>query len=179
MNFWILIVDYFTYLSNVKSWGTICLKFWSIILVKFIKNTTNISLEDFFCQQKKNKDVFSTWNLGTVDPTNHEYGEGDGDVFTYSHLGISHGDLKRFSYPRPSNHCPTCSCQHRVITDALLLYELITCFHEFLNYESTTYFFKKNYWFIFLWGRTFWLRSKVWKKIIVYFNNNRNTVCSP
>ena len=73
-------------------------------------------------------------NLGTVDPANSNgYGEGDGDVFTFSHLGISHNDLKRFSYPRASNHCPTCACQHLVISDALLLYELITCFHEFCN----------------------------------------------
>lgn len=58
---------------------------------------------------------------GAVDPVNHEHEEGDGDVFTFSHLGISHADLKRFSYPRASNHCPTCACQHFVITDALLL----------------------------------------------------------
>ena len=41
---------------------------------------------------------------------------GSDDVFR-----LSHADLKRFSYPRPSNHCPTCSCQHYVVTNALLL----------------------------------------------------------
>ena len=41
---------------------------------------------------------------------------GSDDVFP-----LTHADLKRFSYPRPSNHCPTCSCQHYVVTNALLL----------------------------------------------------------
>jgi len=34
---------------------------------------------------------------------------------------LIHADLKRFSYPRPSNHCLTCSCQHYIVTNALLL----------------------------------------------------------
>ena len=38
-----------------------------------------------------------------------------------------------------------------------IMYELITCFHEFCNYESMI-FFTKSHWFIFLRDRTFWLR---------------------
>ena len=44
-----------------------------------------------------------------------------------------------------------------------IMYELITCFHEFCNYESMI-FFTKSYLFIFLRGRTFWLRSNYGKK---------------
>jgi len=109
---------------------------------------------------------------GTVDPANHEYGEGDGDVFTYSHLGISHGDLKRFSYPRPSNHCPTCSCQHRVITDALLLSrEKKRVSEELFEQESA----KKN---MALTDSAFHIQTKAAgpnqmgkRKTIVLFNN--------
>ena len=52
--------------------------------------------------------------VGTVDVVDkHESNE---DVYP-----LTHADLKRFSYPRPSNHCPTCSCQHFIVTNALLL----------------------------------------------------------
>lgn len=51
---------------------------------------------------------------GTVQEVDDKHGSDD--VFP-----LNHADLKRFSYPRPSNHCPTCSCQHYVVTNALLL----------------------------------------------------------
>ena len=34
---------------------------------------------------------------------------------------MSCANFKRFSYPKASNHCPTCACTHYVLTDALLL----------------------------------------------------------
>jgi len=43
------------------------------------------------------------------------------DEDMYPSTPLSHTNLKRFTYPRASNHCPTCSCHHYIITDALLL----------------------------------------------------------
>jgi len=62
---------------------------------------------------------------GTVDNE-----EGNEDAFP-----LTPADLKRFSYPRPSNHCPTCSCQHYVVTDALLLKRKIAA-EEMFEEES-------------------------------------------
>lgn len=56
--------------------------------------------------------------------------EGNEDAFP-----LTPADLKRFSYPRPSNHCPTCSCQHYVVTDALLLKRKIAA-EEMFEQES-------------------------------------------
>ena len=39
--------------------------------------------------------------------------------------------------------------------------ELITCFHEFRNYEFTIYFSQNFLWFVFLKGRSFLLRSNM------------------
>ena len=36
-------------------------------------------------------------------------------------IRMSCANFKRFSYPKPSNHCRTCSCQDIILTDALLL----------------------------------------------------------
>merc|ERR1712080_548879 len=65
---------------------------------------------------------------GTVEEVDNK--EGNEVAFP-----LTPADLKRFSYPRPSNHCPTCSCQDYIVTNALLLKRKISA-EEMFEQES-------------------------------------------